>query len=975
MRININKTIMLIAVLLIFIVIFLLFINNTQASENPVISVNFDNEIAPINSMVFGESLEMPYLKNIWSKDTGFNQNNLAVTREIGFTNLSFGGNTCKRYSWKEAEENGFFSDSNTYWEGIDEWSAYANLLGNVPLTLCTNIHLTPQDSADWVKYSNIDHDYNVINWEMGNEEYIADENQKYLTAADYVNDAKIHCQAMKQVDPRIKCGIHIGFSPGGEAWTDDALFSAIKPGDFDFLVNHNYQPHAYFNTLSMYNSGTKFEKELNLTSGTYKINFLAVGDQAPLVDDPIPTLKVCLGEQCEFIDVISTWHNWQSIGSKDIVIESSTSTKLAITFYDDFYDYANKQDKNIFLTNINLLKDEKDFQSFDVVDRQEWTYSFLTANLFTEDSLDYLNVKMADYGLSMPIYETEYGWQYGSRAYPMPGVQYDWRSGLFDALQIQSLIKKEITQANLWTDLSTYYWRYYTNDDKGNIYWPRFYVFKLLREKTGDKLVSVDVANSLTYDAQEFSIPARQNVPYLSIMASKKNEKHFINVINRHQNNSITTTIKPNISYSSVKVYEIAPTSIESHPYRDDEYKEEIAIKETDLSVHGDFTYSFKPFSITTFEFFPPDITAPIIRLLTGISSSTTDRTPEITFNSNEAGMISYQGSCSSQTTEAIAGDNQIIFNTLDLGIYNNCSLTVTDVASNTSEKLAISAFFVVPPTCINFEFTNWTTCQSSNTRTRTVINSLPVGCIGGEPQIIQNCVYSAPSSGGFNPTIFSSSNYTGSVILTLPITQKQNTINNNIKEQEINNDVKKNLSETYKVSSYNDWVPLNNEAKIAYSKVLSPGNKNLSVQNKYSIAYFIYYGSPSVSKLGIGERAGTINSYKSALSKLPNDENEWEDVIKIGVGHWPSERNYTIENNIRKDLFKKIYLHDADKNNVNDDAAIMIMAYGLRPNVRNQASEAAAVRFYKNIFKMNPTIARDWDIVRAIAYSGAKR
>jgi hypothetical protein len=89
------------------------------------------------------------------------------------------------------------------YWEGIDQWYQYAKLLGLSAPTICTNIHLSPQDSADWVRYANIEKKYNIVNWEMGNEEYLA-----YTNVADYLRDAKAHCSAMKAVDPSIKCGI-----------------------------------------------------------------------------------------------------------------------------------------------------------------------------------------------------------------------------------------------------------------------------------------------------------------------------------------------------------------------------------------------------------------------------------------------------------------------------------------------------------------------------------------------------------------------------------------------------------------------------------------------------------------------------------------------------------------------------------------------------------------------------------------------
>ena len=60
---------------------------------------------------------------------------------------------------------------------------------------------------------------------------------------------------------------------------------------------------------------------------------------------------------------------------------------------------------------------------------------------------------------------------------------------------------------------------------------------------------------------------------------------------------------------------------------------------------------------------------------------------------------------------------------------------------------------------------------------------------------------------------------------------------------------------------------------------------------------------------------------------------------------------------------------------NQANDKAAVNIMAYGLRPAQRNMNSEKTAILSFKYIFKKTPSTAQDWDEVRAIAYSGAKR
>jgi len=135
-----------------------------------------------------------------------------------------------------------------------------------------------------------------------------------------------------------------------------------------------------------------------------------------------------------------------------------------------------------------------------------------------------------------------------------------------------------------------------------------------------------------------------------------------------------------------------------------------------------------------------------------------------------------------------------------------------------------------------------------------------------------------------------------------------------------------------------------------------------------------FVTYGTPTTKFLGSGERLGVVNSYKTAFKKLPNTSDEWNDVIKIANGRWPNERNIAAENRAKLS-FEAIYLRKAKMENAHDNAAVTVMAYGLRPAKRNLDSEKAAIKSYRAIFNRTPVTATAWDAVRAISYSGATR
>jgi large repetitive protein len=89
-------------------------------------------------------------------------------------------------------------------------------------------------------------------------------------------------------------------------------------------------------------------------------------------------------------------------------------------------------------------------------------------------------------------------------------------------------------------------------------------------------------------------------------------------------------------------------------------------------------------------------DVTSPVVAEVTPVTTPTSDSTPNYTFSSNEAGTITYGGSCSSSTTSASSGNNTITMNTLDNGTYSDCTIRVTDSSGNVSYTLSITSFSV---------------------------------------------------------------------------------------------------------------------------------------------------------------------------------------------------------------------------------------------------------------------------------------
>ena len=114
------------------------------------------------------------------------------------------------------------------------------------------------------------------------------------------------------------------------------------------------------------------------------------------------------------------------------------------------------------------------------------------------------------------------------------------------------------------------------------------------------------------------------------------------------------------------------------------------ITIKVTDNVGNVSNTLTVTSFTITE------DLTSPQIAEVNPVTTPSTDKTPQYSFSSDEAGTITITGATSS-TTNAIVGTNTIIFNELSVGTYNDITIKVTDSAENDSNILSVSSFTIL--------------------------------------------------------------------------------------------------------------------------------------------------------------------------------------------------------------------------------------------------------------------------------------
>lgn len=180
-----------------------------------------------------------------------------------------------------------------------------------------------------------------------------------------------------------------------------------------------------------------------------------------------------------------------------------------------------------------------------------------------------------------------------------------------------------------------------------------------------------------------------------------------------------------------------------------------------------------------------------------------------------------------------------------------------------------------------------------------------------------------------------------------------------------------------------------------IDLAPLLSPGKKTTPSADKVALTSaadlertvaYISYGTQTTKEIGAGERAGALNSYIAACGKMPQIEAEWSDLLKIASGRFPSNKCDKTKGSALIN-FQRVFGRLPDSQNANDQAALMIIQYGLLPVKavkadgkakivpnRDTKKEKQAIAVFRKKFRFDPKTATAWNVVRAIAYSGSK-
>ena len=90
-------------------------------------------------------------------------------------------------------------------------------------------------------------------------------------------------------------------------------------------------------------------------------------------------------------------------------------------------------------------------------------------------------------------------------------------------------------------------------------------------------------------------------------------------------------------------------------------------------------------------------DATPPVLAEIKPVPKMIHTNRPSYSFKTSKSGTIRFSGKCRGNVDKAIAGINHIALLTAEPGVYDDCTLTLTDSSNNQSQPLKISPFVVV--------------------------------------------------------------------------------------------------------------------------------------------------------------------------------------------------------------------------------------------------------------------------------------
>jgi hypothetical protein len=153
-------------------------------------------------------------------------------------------------------------------------------------------------------------------------------------------------------------------------------------------------------------------------------------------------------------------------------------------------------------------------------------------------------------------------------------------------------------------------------------------------------------------------------------------------------------------------------------------------------------------------------------------------------------------------------------------------------------------------------------------------------------------------------------------------------------------------------------------------YTKII----KKLPKTNaEWLVITFLSYGGSDVTKaMTMKDRNGLLSDFKDIYGRLPATDADWQDLANIAKGATPTKAA-SKEAQALKD-FKKIFKRAANLSVANEKSFVQMITYRLRVVTRDIEKEKIGIAKFRSVYKVGPKTAKDWAIVRALAYLGFK-
>ncbi|MDQ3790540.1 MAG: alpha-L-arabinofuranosidase, partial [Actinomycetota bacterium] len=177
------------------------------------------------------------------------------LMRDAGVRTMRYpGGSYSDIYHWETHTAPGGYVAPNT---DFDHFMAGVRRAGAQPIVTANYGTGTPEEAAGWVRYANVEKNYGVRYWEIGNENYgnghyganwEADDHPD-KSPAQYATLVRDYARAMKAVDPSIKIGAVLttpgewpdGITAEGDAGPWNQVVLSIAGADIDYGIVHWY--------------------------------------------------------------------------------------------------------------------------------------------------------------------------------------------------------------------------------------------------------------------------------------------------------------------------------------------------------------------------------------------------------------------------------------------------------------------------------------------------------------------------------------------------------------------------------------------------------------------------------------------------------------------------------------------------------------------------------------------------------------